>query len=125
MASGATKVTFPPGFSELVGSYGGNMLSRLRDQFKRLLPGHLDAYPEYYQTYEVFQAIATLENPIPENAGYDEAGLPIDEAAQSTWLDRAQANAGWMLFRFFRDQAATGDWPLTPNQCESVYPTSN
>lgn len=122
MASGATRVTFPPGFSELVGGYGGNMLRRLRDQFKRLLPGHPDPYPDFYQTYEVFQAVATLDNPIPPEAGYDAAGTPRDEAAQSAWLDRAQGNAGWMLFRFFRDQAAKGDWPLTPNQCEAVFP---
>jgi hypothetical protein len=122
MASGATRVMFPPSFTELVGPYGPNMLNRLRDQFVRLLPGANDPYMPWYQPYEVYARVAQLDNPITPETGFDDAGNPVDKAAQDAWLARAQANAGWMLFRFFRDEAALGRWPKSPNDCETVFP---
>jgi mono/diheme cytochrome c family protein len=121
MASGGTKVPFPPGFSELVGSYGGNMLSRIRDQFARLLPGHRNPMAEYYQTYDVYARVATLGNPMPSDAGYATNGTPLNEPIQRAWLDRAQGNAGWVLFQFFRNEAASGQFPLSPNDCQKAF----
>jgi hypothetical protein len=121
MASGGTNVTFPPAFSELVGPYGPNMLNRVRTQFARLLPGAADSYPTYYQTYEVFARVATQDNPVTDEAGFNPDGSAVNVAAQKTWLDRAQANAGWMLYTFFRDEAMKERWPKTPNDCESVF----
>ncbi len=121
MASGGTNVTFPPAFTDLVGPYGPNMLNRIRAQFARLLPGASDPYPAYYQTYEIFERVATLDNPIVDGLGFNAEGLPIDNRSQQAWLDRAQTNAGWMLFAFFKEEAMQGRWPKTPNDCESVH----
>jgi hypothetical protein len=122
MAGGGTNVTFPPAFSELVGPYGPNMLNRIRAQFVRLLPDAPDPYPAYYQTYEMYARVATQDNPITAELGFDANEAPINAAAQEAWLNRAQANAGWMLYTFFRDEAMKGVWPKTPNDCEFVFP---
>lgn len=125
MAGGATKVMFPPGFGDLVGTNGANMLSTLRTEFARFLPNHPDPYPDYYQTYEIFQRVATAENPVTAAAGFQDDGeTPVDADAQRAWLDRAQANAGWMLFRFFELGSLTSGAALDPNQCEKIYGTA-
>jgi hypothetical protein len=124
MASGGTRVMFPPSFSDLVGAYGPNMLHRLRDQFVHLLPHAKDPIVPIYQAYEIYADVATLENPITPDVGFAVDGTPIDAAAQDAWLTRAEANAGWMLFRFFRDEAAKNAWPKTPNDCDQVFPSA-
>jgi mono/diheme cytochrome c family protein len=123
MASGGTRVTFPAGFSDLVGPFGSNMLNRIREQFKKLLPNAKGGLSPTYYSYDIYNSVATLQNPIPIAAAFDSDGFrPADPATQDAWLDRAQTNAGFMLYRFLSEDIAKGEPRVGPNDCERVYP---
>ncbi|MBC7977894.1 MAG: hypothetical protein H7138_23175, partial [Myxococcales bacterium] len=125
MASGGTNAYFPPELEPIVGSHGGNMLNLVREACGTLLPGHSEPLLSSYYNYEIYAKVCAFDNPILPALGFQPGTrIPLDGALQSAWLDRAAQNAGWMLFRFLSVDGASGNWPLTPNQCEVPYPAN-
>ena len=123
MASGGTNAYFPPELEPIVGPNGGNMLNLVRNTCAQLLPGHPTQLGAGYQIYETYAKVCTHDNPITPAVGYQPGtSVPLDANAQKAWLDRAARNAGWMIFRFLKEDAATGHWPLGPNDCEAAFP---
>lgn len=123
MASGGTRAYFPPELEPIVGPNGGNMLNLVRQTCGQLLPGHPNQLLTSYQVYETYEKVCAFENPITPEIGFEPGTtVPLDAAQQAAWLDRAARNAGWMIYRFLQTDGATGNWPLTPNQCEIPYP---
>jgi hypothetical protein len=126
MASGGTTVKFPPVLGDIVGDHGGNMLFLVRNTYcLNLLPGSPNAYQTFYQNYDVvFQACA-FENPITPELGFQSDGTPINSVLQSAWLDRAQQNVGFAIFRYLLKvvdgSSGPGDhWPVT--DCRQLFP---
>jgi hypothetical protein len=119
MASGGTQAYFPPELEPIVGKNGGNMLNLVRQTCGQLLPGHPNQLVPDYQIYETYANVCTLGNPITPELGFKPGTtIALDEAKQNAWLDSAARNAGWMIFRFFRDQASQGQWPIGQGECE-------
>jgi mono/diheme cytochrome c family protein len=125
MASGGTHAYFPPELEPIVGPNGGNMLNLVRQTCAQLLPGHPNQMLPSYQIYEVYAKVCSFENPIAPELGFQPGTtVPLHPELQKAWLDRAAQNAGWMIFRFLKEDAATDHWPLTPNDCETQYPAT-
>ncbi|MET0343104.1 MAG: hypothetical protein ABW252_19000 [Polyangiales bacterium] len=125
MASGGTNALFPPQLRELVGAHGANMLNQVRESCARLLPGHPDQLTPDVQIHELYAKVCAFDNPITPELGFAPGTTtPLDAPAQQAWLTRGAQNAGWMLFRFFKEEAATGNWPASPNDCETRLPVT-
>ncbi len=125
MASGGTHAYFPPELEPIVGPNGGNMLNLVRQTCAQLLAGHPNQLLPSYQVYEIYSKVCAFENPITPELGFQPGtNVPLDAALQKVWLDRAARNAGWMIFRFLKEDAATGHWPLSPNECEVPFPAN-
>jgi hypothetical protein len=125
MASGGTRAYFPPELEPIVGPNGGNMLNLVRQTCGQLLPGHPTRLLPSYQIYEIYEKVCAFDNPITAEAGYQPGTTtPLDADVQKAWLDRAARNAGWMIFRFLKEEAAVGQWPIGPNECEKQFPAN-
>jgi cytochrome c553 len=125
MASGGTHAYFPPELEPIVGPNGGNMLNLVKQTCAQLLPGHPNRLLPSYQIYETYEKVCAFDNPITPELGFQPSTtVPLDAALQKAWLDRAARNAGWMIFRFMSEDAMTGHWPLTPNECQAQFPAT-
>jgi mono/diheme cytochrome c family protein len=126
MASGGTKVKFPPGFEFLVGptsSFGGNMLTKVRAECSRLLPaafidpderGTRESFHQGDPSADFWDHFCSYKNPKPPERA--------SGAQYEAWKRRAQFNGGVMMYFFFKDEAAHGRWPVGRDHCESHYP---
>lgn len=124
MAMGGTLASFPSSLSELIGEHGANMLYAVRERCTQLLPGYGRAQlREGAQIYETYFRVCTLGNDItPDVEFVPGTTTPVNANAQRAWLDRAAQNAGWMIFRYLRDELATGNRPIPADKCELRYP---
>jgi hypothetical protein len=124
MASGGTRVQFPPVLGDIVGDHGGNMLFLVRTNYcAKLLPGAIGEYSPAFQVYDVVARACTFNNPITPELGFAADGVtPLDGALQSAWLDRAVRNVGFAIYRYLLVDGSVNRWPVT--DCRVLYPAN-
>lgn len=124
MASGGTRVQFPPVLGDIVGDHGGNMLFLVRTNYcAKLLPNALGQFQPTHQVYDVINAACTFQNPITPELGFQSDNVtPLNSDLQSAWLDRAVRNVGFAIFRYLLIDGAVDHWPVT--DCRALYPAN-
>jgi cytochrome c553 len=127
MASGGTKVTFPPdpALSELIGPERGNMLQLVRVLCARLLPDSQFATVSTALSYDIVYKACTFDNPITPELGYALNGTtPLRPELQAAWINRAAQNVGWLVFRFLQVDGRANNWPISNSDCRLIYPAN-